>query len=249
MKTKTLVVASAAALLSLLSAEGQGLTLANPHWNITLTDHGYSDFLLDNTPGFEGREYLSGEWGAAVGYQVTGGPSVAAEWLQPTFLYPDWPTNSTFTVVTPLTETGLNADNLPVASSVIENAHLRITQNFEMLDTGTGTPMGTKPASEAGAGTFNHSNRYVMKQTYTVTNITGAAISDIQLFQLLHGLNSQRGLFDNRLHSGPLGNFHYDPTLAGVDAWAAGAGAGLEDFISFHATSAPTAPSFRSIAS
>jgi hypothetical protein len=241
MKTKTLVVASAAALLSLLSAEGQGLTLANPHWNITLTDHGYSDFLLDNTPGFEGREYLSGEWGAAVGYQVTGGPSVAAEWLQPTFLYPDWPTNSTFTVVTPLTETGVNADNLPVAFSVIENTHLRITQNFEMIDTVTGTPMGTKPATEAGAGSFNHSNRYVMKQTYTVTNITGAAISNIQLFQLLHGLNSQRGLFDNHTYSGPLGDFHYDTTLAGVDAWAAGAGAGLEDFISFHATSAPTA--------
>ena len=52
-------------------AEGQGvLTMANPHWNITLTDAGYSDFLLDNTPGFEGREYLSGEWGAAVGYQL-----------------------------------------------------------------------------------------------------------------------------------------------------------------------------------
>lgn len=241
MKTKTLVLASATALLSLLSAEGQGLTLANPHWNITLTDHGYSDFLPDNTPGFEGREYLSGESGAAVGYQVTGGPGVAAEWLQPAFLYPDWPTNSSFTVVTPLTETGLNADNLPVAFSVIENAHLRITQNFEMLDTLTGTPMGTKRASEAGAGTFNHSNRHVMKQTYTVKNITGAAISDIQLRQLLHGLNSQRGLFDNHLYSGPLGGFHYDTTLAGVDAWAAGAGAGLEDFISFHAASAPTA--------
>jgi len=48
--------------------KAQGLTLANPHWNITLSDFGYSDFLLDNTPGFEGREYLSGEWGAAIGY-------------------------------------------------------------------------------------------------------------------------------------------------------------------------------------
>ena len=133
-------------------ARAQGLTLANPHWNITLTDFGYSDFLLDNTPGFEGREYLSGEWGAAVGYQVSGGPAVVSEWLQPQFLYPDWPTNSTFSVVTPLTQTALNADNLPIAQSVIANAHLQITQRFEMIDTVTGTPMGTKPASAGGAG-------------------------------------------------------------------------------------------------
>jgi hypothetical protein len=110
-----------------------------------------------------------------------------------------------------------------------------------MLDTVTGTPMGTKPASAGGAGAFNPSNRYVLKQTYTVKNIAGAAISNVQLFQLVHGLNAQRGLYDNRLYTGPLSNFRYDTTLAGVDAWATGAGAGLEDFIGFHAPTAPTA--------
>jgi hypothetical protein len=167
----------------------QSLTLANPHWSITLTDFGYADFLLDNTPSFEGREYLSGEWGAAVGYQVSGGPAVTAQWMEPNFVYPDWTTNSTFAVVTPLTQTALNADTLPIAQSVIANAHLEITQRFEMLDTVVGTPMGTTPASAAGAGTFNHSNRYVLKQTYTVKNIAGAPISNLQLFQLLHGIN------------------------------------------------------------
>ena len=222
-------------------AQAQSITLANPNWNITLTDSGYSDFLLDNTPGFQGREYLSGEWGAAVGYQVTGGSSVTAQWLEPHFSYPDWTTNSTFVVVSPITQTGLNADSLPIAESVIANADIQIMQRFEMLDTVTGTPMGTKPASTGGTGTFNHSNRYVMKQTYTVKNIAGAAITNVQLFQLLHGLNSQRGLYDNRLYTGPLSNFRYDTTLVGVDQWAVGAGAGLEDFIGFHATSAPTA--------
>jgi hypothetical protein len=155
--------------LALPSAFGQqGLAISNPHWNITLTDFGYSDFLLDNTPGFEGREYLSGEWGAAVGYQVSGGASVKAEWLEPQFAYPDWTTNSKFTVASHMVQTGVNADNLPIAQSVIHNAHLEITQRFEMLDTVTGTPMGTSPASAGGAGTFNHSNRYVMKHTYTV---------------------------------------------------------------------------------
>jgi len=168
-------------------------------------------------------------------------PGVAAEWLERNFVYPDWPTNSTFSVVSPLVQTGVNADNLPIAQSVIANAHLEITQRFEMLDTVVGTAMGTTPASAGGAGTFLHSNRYVLKQTYTVKNIAGAAISNVQLFQLLHGLNSQRGVYDNRLYTGQLSNFCYDTTLAGVDAYAAGAGAGLEDFIGFHATSAPTA--------
>ena len=107
-------------------------------------------FFLDNTPGFEGREYLSGEWGAAVGYQVAGGPNVTAQWLEPNFLYPDWPTNSTFSVITPLSTPTLNADGLPVAESVIANDHLQVTQRFEMLDTVTGTPMGTTPASAGG---------------------------------------------------------------------------------------------------
>lgn len=231
----------AALLLSHLSATAQSLTLANPHWNITLTDFGYSDFLLDNTPGFEGREYLSGEWGAAIGYQVSGGPNVTAQWLEPQFVYPDWATNSTFTVSTPITLGASNADNLPIAQSVIANDHLEITQRFEMLDTVTGTPMGTSPASTGGAGSFHPSNRYVLKHTYTVKNISGAAISNVNLFQLLHGLNSQRGSYDNRLHSGPLSSYRYDTTLAGVDAWATGSGAGLEDFITFHAPTAPTA--------
>lgn len=238
---KCLAVAATMILVT-LSASGQGgLTLANPHWNITLTDSGYSDFLLDNTPGFEGREYLSGEWGAAIGYQVSGGANVTAQWLEPQFAYPNWLTNSTFTVTSPLTQTGLNADNLPIAQSVIENAHLRITQRFEMLDTVTGTPMGTRRASDGGAGASHQSNRYVMKHTYTVKNIATASISNLQLFQLLHGLNSQRGVYDNRSYTGPLGDFRYDTTLSGVDAWATGAGAGLEDFISFHAISPPTA--------
>src|SRR5512145_388757 len=91
-------------------AEAQGLALANPHWNITLSDYGYSDFLLDNTPGFEGREYLSGEWGAAIAYQPSGGAALAPRFLDPMFLFPDWPTLSTFDVKSPLTQIGLNND-------------------------------------------------------------------------------------------------------------------------------------------
>lgn len=234
----------AALLLSAPPAAGQSLTLANPHWNITLTDAGYSDYLLDNTPGFEGREYLSGEWGAAVGYQRSGGQVVAPQWLEPQFWFPDWPTLTSFRTATPITQTGLNADNLPIAQSVITNDDLEITLRHEMVDTIVGTPMGTTPASSGGPATFILSDRYVLKQTATMRNISGAALTNVQFFQFLHGLQSQRGAYDNRLHAGPSSAFRYDVTQWGVDAWAVGAGsssAGLEDYIAFHAGTAPSA--------
>jgi hypothetical protein len=224
-------------------AQTTSLTLGNPDWNITLTDYGYSDFLLDNTPGFQGREYLSGEWGAAVGYQLSGGTTVSPQWLEPQFSYPDWTTNSTFHVVSAITPGVLNADNLPTAQSVISNNQVEITIHYEMLDTVTGTPMGCTPATAGGVGTFINSNRYVLKQTYSMRNVSGAAISNLQFFQLLHGLQSQRGMYDNRHYAGQLSEFSYDVTAAGVDAWAISSGssdAGLEDFIGFHARVAPT---------
>ncbi len=227
-----------------MSGQDGWLTLANPHWNITLTDAGYSDFLLDNTPGFEGREYLSGEWGAAVGYEPSGGAVVSPIWFEKNFWFPDWVTDSNFGVKSSIAQIGLNADNLPIAQAVLTNSHLEITLHHEMLDTVVGTPMGITPASSPEAGTFIHSDRYVLKQTCTVKNISGDAISNVQLFQLLHGLNSQRGIYDDRTYAGPLSEFRHDSTQAGVDAWAVGAGsssAGLEDYIAFHASVAPSA--------
>ncbi len=231
-------------LLNVTPAWAQFFTLANPHWNITLTDAGYSDFLIDNTPGFEGREYLSGEWGAAVGYQVAGGAVVAPQWLERQFSYPDWVTASTFTVVTPIAQVGLNADSLPIAQSQLANSHLEVTLRHEMVDTVVGTPMGLTPASVGGAGREILSSRYALKQTITLTAKPGPGISHLELFQFLHGLQSQRGVYDDRPYPGTLGSYRYDVTLAGVDAWAAGNGsssAGLEDFIGFHAAVAPSA--------
>lgn len=220
------------------------LTLANPHWNITLTDAGYSDFLLDNTPGFEGREYLSGEWGAAVGYQLPGGTVVSPLWLEKQFAFPDWVTDSNFGVKSPIAQIGLNADNLPIAQSVLTNGALEVTLRHEMLDTVVGMPMGATRASAGGAGSSILSSRYVLKQTCTIKNISGGTLSNVQFFQFLHGMNSQRGVYDNRNYSGTFSNFQYDVTLAGVDPWAAGtnsSSAGLEDYIGFHASVAPSA--------
>lgn len=226
-----------------VAAQGR-VTLSSPDWNITLTDYGYSDFMLDNTPGFEGREYLSGEWGAAVAYQVEGQPAVTPTWLEPRFVFPDWTTNSDFEVVTPIEQTGVNAEGLPIAESVLANNDLQITLRFEILDTVVGTPMGTKAASASGDGSELHSNRYVLKQTCTVKNIAGAPVSGLQLFQLLHGLNSQKGHYDDRVYAGPLASMSHDVTLSGIDYWSIGAAtapSGLEDFLCFHSSLAPSA--------
>lgn len=225
------------------ASTGGSMQLDNPNWNITLTDFGYSDFLLDNTPGFEGREYLSGEWGSAVAY-TRGGNSVAPTWLEPNFLFPDWKTNSDFTVVQGIHIVGSNLDGLPIAQSVISNGDLEITLRFEMVDTVTGTPMGVKPASTAGAGFSVNSNRFVMNQTFTVKNVSGAQITNVQLFHLLHGFISQRGQYDNRSYPGKLPQYQYDMTMSGVDAGAAGtqsSSIGLEDLIGFHSKVAPSA--------
>lgn len=218
--------------------------LVNPNWTIALSDYGYSDYLGDSTPGFEGREYLSGEWGAAVGYE-TGGMTVSPTWLERQFIYPDWTTNSNFQVDSPIALTGTNSAGLPIAESVISNGDLEITQRFEMIDTVVGTPMGIKPASAAGAGSFVSSNRYVLQQTYTVKNITSDPISNLQLFQLLHGLNAQSGVYDNRSYAGPLSAFQNDVSLNGIDPGSAGASGsstdGLKDYIGFGSSAVPSA--------
>lgn len=210
-------------------------TLTNPNWEIQLTDAGYSDYLFDQTPGFVGREYLSGEWGAAVGYGKASG-AVQPLWLEPVFSFPDWPTNSNFTTQSPIS-VSLKADGLPESFSVIANDDLRITQHVEMVDTLIGTPMGTSAASAASGGRLM-SNRYVMVQSYTMENTSSETLSNLQFFQMLHGLNSQMGVYDNRAYAGPMANYQYDVTLGGVDYSSV---AGQYDYIGFHAQVAPTA--------
>ncbi len=221
---------------------GGSMLLANPNWNITLSDFGYSDYLLDNTPGFEGREYLSGEWGTAISYTRDGVP-VAPTWLEPQFLFPDWTTNSDFRVVEGIHFVGTNADGLAIAQSVVANDDVEITLSFEMLDTVTGTPMGLTPASTAGS---DHvlSNRYVLQEGWRVRNLSGVTLENVRVYQMLHGLVSQRGVQDDHAHPGRLSQYRHDTTLAGVDGSSAGQGSsdvGLEDYIAFHSRVAPDA--------
>ena len=87
-------------------------------------------------------------------------------------------------------------------------------------------------------------NRYVMNQTFRVRNLSGGDIANVRIFQLMHGYTSQQGVYDNRTYPGKLSQYHYDATLSGIDAGAAGedsSASGLEDFIAFQSKVAPTA--------
>ena len=211
--------------------------ISNPNWEIMLTDFGYSDYLFDKTPGYEGREYLSGEWGAALGYR-RGSTTVTPTWLEPRFSFPDWDTNSNYSVVQPMTLGPLTAQGLPTMSSVISNGAVQITQDVRFVDTVTGIAMGNAAASLGGGGTALLSNRYVMTQTYTFQNVSGTAIDNLQFLQFLHGLNSQSGVYDNRAYGGQMGEYRYDVTMGGVDPYSAG---GQVDYIAFHSKIAPSA--------
>ncbi len=220
------------------AAQAQALWLTNPDWEINLTNFGYSDLLFDRTPGFEGREYLSGEWATAIGFDgIDDDPctfSDKAEWLEPHFIFPDWTTNSRYSVVTPIHYTGPNADGLPTASSTVSNGILEVTKMFEMIDTETGIAMGSTPKDSPGPGSAVTSNRYVLVEKTAIKNVSGVQLTNLTLTQFLHGLQSQQSLFDDRHYPGlPLDGYHYDTTQRGQSPtfFFPDGGGGLADII------------------
>ena len=54
----------ALALTILLPATARAQSLHNPNWFIVVDPFGYADRAADKRDGFEGRDYLSGEWAA-----------------------------------------------------------------------------------------------------------------------------------------------------------------------------------------
>lgn len=213
-------------------------TLSNPDWSIVLTPYGYADILLDDAGPAPGRELLSGEWAAAVRYQV-GATPVSTTWLEPDFIAPLWTTNSNFSVSSDIAITGTNAMGLPIAESEIGNGDLAVHTRYEMIDTGIGIAQGFVPASAGGPGMALMSNRYIMQQTYTLENVSGEQITDLALFQFIHGLQSEMGVFDGRVYGGPFADFHFDTVLRGIDASVSPFV--FDDVVAFHSRVAPSA--------
>ncbi|MBI2926991.1 MAG: hypothetical protein HYY24_14950 [Verrucomicrobia bacterium] len=224
-----------------------GLAVQNPDWEILITDFGYADLALDRRAGFLGREFLSGEWAAAVFYSGGSNPT-GPVWFQPQWFFPDWVSNSDFLVEK---KVGIadpfnpkNADGFLVFQSVIANKDLRVTMTYEMLDSKTGIEQGTAPASTGGPGAKLTSNRYVYRQTYKIENISGAPLANLKFYQFLHGLQTATSVYDNRDYGGTMGEYRYDNTQQG-DVYSFDTRSGEivqhSDTLCFHAKMTPSA--------
>jgi len=181
--------------------------MSNPHWNTALNSAGYADFFFwNNAPGhpYAGHEMLSGEWAAAIHYNGVNNsgldptaPAGTATWLTDQFVSPVWATNGAFVETAGgAISTWDNPANPVVGNdtgrSIITNAQVRIQIDYEMADLGPWlrSPMGV--VADPATGAFTRSDRYVMLQTYTITNVTAAAIEDVKLYQMLQGHPADR---------------------------------------------------------
>ena len=235
---------------------GGNQTYVNPDWEITLTDFGYSDLLFYNSGPFPTEfthEMISGEWAAAIGYddiqskQLIGDESM---WLQPEFIYPDWTSNSLFYVVSPITPPWgpgsipnpdlSDTDGLPYGESTISNDDVEIHITYDMDDTDTGTPMGLDPTGASLASVM--SNRYVLRQEYEVTNVSGGDLDNVRFYQFIHGhpANAEtptvNEVYDPSLYAGPLSTFQHDITQFATNSGGGGGhptGLTFEDHIGF----------------
>jgi hypothetical protein len=205
-----ITVAICVALLRHSSAASDAFRIANPDWFIGLTGFGYADVAADVSGGRAAplyfREYLSGEWGAAIGYE--GG---TVQWLEPSFVFPDWQTNSTFALTAPFSfldadgnsVPDFNADGFNIYTSTAANATFSVMQTYEFLNAGTGISQGMQPRSGPDPGASIPSSQYVLRQTYRITNVSGAPLTNVRLFQLLHGLRATTVVVDDNNYGEP----------------------------------------------
>lgn len=208
---------------SFAQGSSTGYIVHSCKWDMLPTDYGYADLALDRRRGFDGREFLSGEWACAVYYQGGTLPALP-RWLTPMFFYPDWPTagphfgvEKAFNIADPFNPTNVYGFN--IYQSTITNTDLRISMKYEMLDLGTNPTarlaQGLMAASAGGAGSSLSSGRYVFQQTYTIFNRSASTLNNIKFYKFLHALESGWGVYDNRAYGGGLPAYHYSITQQG----------------------------------
>ncbi|MCX8118908.1 MAG: hypothetical protein N3G78_13395, partial [Desulfobacterota bacterium] len=167
---------------------GYGI-LSFPLWTIIVNDRGYSDIMLQHFPGQNLHENLSGEWAAAIRYDGISTPGGVSMWFTPEFEEPYFfTTNSTFWTIKPIS-TWDDPNNLVEGNdtgySKISNGVVTVEIRYQRIDTVTGIAVGLQP-NEVGTILPIMRNRYVLKVTYKVTNISSALLTNVCFFQFLH---------------------------------------------------------------
>ncbi len=231
-------------------------SITNKLWSSTLTPSGYSDLTIRGVAPFPKRdprtpggpeplhEWLSGEFGIAV--LIDG---VGPIWTEPCFRYPEWKTNSDFTITQAIQSIGdPDLDGLDEADSIVANPNLQIKTTYDMEIVQSGVAMGR--GSLAGDA-FRLSGPYALKFTYELMNIGPSTITDLRLYQFaaMHPANSETPIvdivYDSALHAtGDFQNFRYDLTAT---AWNSGlrdnfpTGSMFLDHVNVSASMAPSA--------
>jgi len=216
-------------------------TIENPNWEILVDEYGYSDLAYDLRPAYQWREYLSGEWAAAVSYTINSAETPPT-WLNPDFIYPDWQANSDF-VIESIPGASTNAYGFRVFRTVINNAALRIQITSEMLDSTNGIPQGVSPRSNP-VRSCTISDRYVFRQSFQIENISGETLTGFKFFKFIHSFQASAAVYDDRDYAPALNGYHYTISQQGYDIRWVGSSllkAVHFDTVSLHARVPPNA--------
>jgi hypothetical protein len=229
---------------------GDGSFQQEPYFYATINSAGYSDeFLYGKSPthshgGY--HELLSGEWAAAVYYDGIGTQDQKAMWLTDEFIDPDWITDSDFVVpavYTPYPLEGSTAIPTFTGQTSVVNDAIQIVIDYEIVDLAFGdsnnkdrSPMAYRGPNSPFTFSLN-SERYVMLQTYTISNLsTTEDVNNLEFYQMLHSHPAEEragvvsSVYGDELFNDPLaeyiplnsihcaagsntvGNFRYDIT-------------------------------------
>jgi len=195
-----------------------GFPLPNANWRVLVTPTGYLDLIIDARPGFDGREYLSGEWAPAVGYD-----GHAPMWLEPQHVFPDWKTNSNFMTIMRDGQSvwpqdpanPFNEDGNLVLESMQRNDHLEITHTYDIWNVRPNqglSPHGSPPPDKV----MLESDGFTYRHHLTFRNISGELISNFRFYHLLYSLQGNYSVYDSTDHGGAMAEYKHDFTQRGL---------------------------------
>lgn len=219
-----------------------------PQWSIAIDDYGHSDYLLYLSTPFPNAysHDLLGEWASAVGYVGINEhlpPGQLSMWLNPNFRSPTWVSNSTFHVVSSQQLSDIDGDGLMEGTSIISNDQLEITIDNNPEPIQGGTQLGLQD------GHAVESANYVLRQTYTLRNLTSESLSGVRFYQFLHAhpanshIAASVGLYDPTMYPGGLPEYRYDLTQYGESSGAPDDSKTcfvFQDFVGFSSIIQPT---------
>ena len=115
-----------------------------------------------------------------------------------------------------------DGDGFLEGSSSVISPYLRLTVNYDWVDTGTGVAMGR---GLLGGASYQLSDRFVLRLRYDIENITPNTVNDVNFVQFLHSHPANAEIpttdivYDDFMHaSGAFQDFRYDLTAVATNS-------------------------------